>query len=300
MNALVTGGTGFVGNILVTLLCARNDRVTVVTRNPETVRSARAGVKYERLEPALSNVSAFDAVVHLAGEPIADKRWNDAQKRRLWDSRIGSTKQIVEAIAKSPRKPRVLLCASAVGYYGDRGEELLDESAGPADNFLGRLCVAWEAEARKAEAHGVRVASIRIGVVLGRSGGALKKMVPLFRLGLGGPLGSGRQWWPWVHVNDLCALILFAIDEPGARGALNGVSPGIVRNREFARTLGRVLSRPAILPAPRFALRLALGEIAIVLTESQHCTPKRALELGFRFAHPDLESALRNLLNKAR
>jgi uncharacterized protein len=295
MRVLVTGGTGFVGGRLVAMLCARGDQVTIVTRTPRAPREPRAGVEYEAWLP---DVSRFDAIVHLAGESVVAKRWNEKQKSRLWSSRVDSTRELVGAIAKSKQRPKVLVCASAVGYYGDRGEEVLLESSPPAGTFLARLCVAWEAEAAKADAHGVRVASIRIGMVLGQGGGALKSMLPVFKLGLGGPFGDGRAWLPWIHVDDLCALIVFAIDDERARGAFNAAAPGIVQNREFARTLGRVLSRPAFLPVPGFALKIALGEVGAVLIASQRCVPARARELGFEFAHPDLEPALRDVVRE--
>ena len=295
MHVLVTGGTGFVGGRLVEMLCERGDHVTIVTRTPKAPREPRAGVEYEAWLP---DVSRFDAIVHLAGESVVGRRWNEKQKSRLWTSRVDSTRELVGAIAKSKQRPKVLVCASAVGYYGDRGAEVLLESSPPADTFLARLCVAWEADAAKAGPQGVRVASIRIGVVLGRGGGALKSMLPVFRLGLGGPFGDGQAWVPWIHVDDLCALIVFAIDDERARGAFNAAAPGIVQNGEFARTLGRVLSRPAFLPVPGFALKIALGEVGSVLTASQRCVPARARELGFEFAHPDLEPALHDVVHE--
>lgn len=295
MNVLVTGGTGFVGNILVNLLCARSDRVTVLTRNPERSRSARAGVVYAAWPV---DVSKFDAVVNLAGAGVLDRRWNDAYKSELRASRIDLTRRLVDAIAASPKRPRVLVSASAVGYYGDRGEEILPETAPAGSDFLARLCVDWEAEAQKAAQHGVRVATVRIGLVLGSHGGALEQMTPIFKLGLGGPFGSGKAWFPWIHVNDLAALMIHAIGNESVSGALNAAAPGIVRNKEYAATFGRVLSRPAFLPVPSFALRLALGEVARVLTASQRAVPERTLASGFAFQFPELGPALRNLLHK--
>jgi uncharacterized protein (TIGR01777 family) len=296
MYVLVTGGTGFVGNILTSLFCARNDRVVIVTRNPERARTARAGVTFERWLP---DVSRFDAVVHLMGEPIVGKRWTPEQKRLLASSRIDSTQDLVKAIEKSQKKPRVLVSASAVGWYGDRGEETLTESSAPARDFLGDLCVRWEASADPAEALGVRVVHPRIGIVLGRYGGVLSKALPIFKLGLGGPLGPRKAWFPWVHVQDLARFILFAIDDGRVHGSYNLVAPGIVRQGEFSSTLGRVLSRPAILPAPKFALKLALGEVANAITASQRVVPERTLASGFEFKHPTLEAALENALQKA-
>lgn len=293
MNVLVFGGTGFVGGILVNLLCARNDRATIVTRNPETARTARVGVSISGWP---QDCSRHEAVVNLAGASVSARRWNAEYKRELVSSRVDFTRRIVETIARSPKRPRVLVNASAVGYYGDRGEEELPESAAPAQGFLPELCVAWEREALKAEELGVRVVNLRIGIVLGRHGGALQKMVPIWKLGIGGPFGSGSMWLPWVHVNDCAGLALHAIDDDTVRGPLNAVSPGIVRNKEFARTLGKVLSRPAFLPVPPFALRLALGEFAAQLLASEKVVPQAALASGWRFQWNELEPALKNCL----
>ncbi len=295
MNVLVTGGTGFVGNQLVNLLCARGDRVAIVTRNPDRARTARAGVSYVGWPP---DPGRHQAIVHLAGANIAGRRWNDAYKEELRASRVDRTRELVAALASAATKPRVLVSISAVGYYGDRGSEELTEDSAPGDDFLARLCVDWEAEALRAEGHGVRVVIVRLGVVLGRRGGALESLLPIFKLGLGGPIGGGRGWFPWVHVNDAAGLMLFAIDREDVRGAVNAVAPGIVDQRAWARTLGRVLSRPAFLPVPRLALRIVLGEVADALAASQRCVPGRALALGYGFQHPELEPALRGLLHK--
>jgi len=293
MNVLVTGGTGFVGGILVNLLCARNDRATIVTRRPEEGRTARVGVSFAGWLPDLSR---HEAVVNLAGASVSARRWNEAYKRELVESRVDRTRALVQALGKCDKRPRVLVNASAVGYYGDRGDELLDEDSAPASGFLPDLCVAWEREALEAERHGVRVVNLRIGIVLGRFGGALEKMAPIFKLGLGGPFGAGAMWLPWIHVNDCAGLVLHAIDDESLRGAVNAVSPGVVRNKEFARTLGKVLSRPAILPVPPFALKLAVGEFAAQLLASERVAPKQALASGYRFQWPELEPALKNCL----
>ena len=296
MNVLVTGGTGFVGNILVNRLCARDDRATIVTRTPERARTARVGVAYERWLP---DVSRFDAIVHLMGESVAGKRWNDSVKRELAASRVDATRKLVDAIATLPasaRRPRVLISASAVGYYGSRGDEILTESSSSADTFLGRMCVDWEREAARATDLGVRVVHLRIGIVLGRSGGALAKMTPIFRLGLGGALGWRRAWFPWIHVDDVCGMILFALDHDAARGPWNAAAPGIVTNHEFASTMGRVLSRPAIFAVPHLALRVAVGQVADALVSSQCVVPERAVAAGYSFRFPELEPALRHLL----
>ncbi len=299
MNVLVTGGTGFVGNILVNLLCARSDRVTILTRHPERYRSARAGTQYASWPV---DVSRFDAVVNLAGAGILDRRWNDAYKAELHASRVDLTQQIVTAMGAAiqggAKGPRVLVSASAVGYYGDRGEELLPESAPPNDDFLARLCVDWEAAANQATHYGARVAIVRIGLVLGSQGGAMKQMVPLFKWGLGGPFGTGKAWFPWIHVNDLANLMIHALTHDAVSGVLNGTAPGIVRNKDFVKTLGRVLHRPAILPVPPFALRIVLGEVGSTLTAGQHTVPEHTLASGFAFQFPELEPALRNVLQR--
>jgi len=295
MKVLVTGGRGFVGNFLTGLIVARGDRVTVVSRRPESVRTARVNVEVAGWLPDLSK---FDAVVHLAGEPVFGARWNDAQKERIRASRVDSTRRIVAALAEADPRPRVLVCASAVGYYGDRGDEVLGEDAPAGGDFLAGVCREWEAAAQEARGAGVRPVSARIGVVLGLGGGALPRLARPVRLGLGGTIGRGRQWMSWVHVKDLGRLILHAIDTESLEGPLNATAPQPVTNRELTRTLGRLLRRPTLLPAPPFALRLALGEVARLLTDSQRCSADKALASGFEFGFPALDGALRQLLHR--
>jgi hypothetical protein len=239
----------------------------------------------------------MDAVVHLAGETIAG-RWTPEKKRKIYDSRVLGTRNLVEGLTRldAQEKPKVLVSASAVGYYGDRGDERLTEEAPPSEGFLSKVCQDWEREARRAEELGLRVVRLRFGIVLGPGGGALQTMLPLFKLGLGGPLGSGRQWWSWVHLDDVVGLITFALENEAFSGAVNATAPNPVRQREFARTLGRVLRRPAALPAPAFALRLALGEFAGELLASTQAIPQKAQEMGYRFKYPELEGALRQIL----
>ena len=291
MNVLVAGGTGFVGRRLSKALQQRGDVVTAVTRDPARAQAnGLPGVGYRGWLPDLSG---YDAVVNLAGEPIFAHRWNARVRQELHDSRILSTRRIVDALHAASPRPAVLVNASAVGFYGDRGEEPLPETAGPGGDFMATLCSAWEAEAARSP---VRTVVVRIGVVLGEGGGALATMLPIFRLGVGGPIGLGRQWFSWVHADDLVALILFAIDEPAARGPLNGVSPGVVRNAEFSHALGRALHRPAFLPVPPLALRLKFGAVADVLTASQRCVPEAAQRLGFAFGHREIGPALQAVL----
>jgi len=292
-RVLLTGGTGFVGQRLQGALVASGHTLSVVTRSPERRRSASAGVSFE---PWLPDLARQQAVVHLAGEPIFGKRWNAAVKAEILASRVDSTRRLVEAMRSADPRPEVFVCASAVGYYGDRGDEQLTESAAPGSTFLSQVCQAWEAEALRAEELGVRVVRVRIGVVLGAGGGALARMLLPFKLGAGGPIGSGRQWFPWVHLRDLAELIVRAVDDPALAGPLNAVAPEQVTNRDFARALGRALHRPAFLPTPAFALRLALGEVTDVLLESQRCVPEAAQEAGFSFRFPGLDAALADIV----
>jgi uncharacterized protein len=293
VNVLVAGGTGFVGRRLSKALQQRGDVVTVVTRDPAAARTRELpGVSYRGWLPKLDG---YDAVVNLAGEPIFGRRWNAQVRQELHDSRILSTRRIVEALQAASSRPGVLVNASAVGFYGDRGEEPLPETAGPGGDFMATLCSAWEAEAARSP---VRTVVMRTGVVLGEGGGALATMLPVFRLGIGGPIGLGRQWFAWVHADDLVALILFAIDEPAARGPLNGVSPGVVRNAAFSRALGRALHRPAIFPVPPIALRLKFGAVAEVLTASQRCVPEAPTRLGFAFRFTEIGPALQDVVGR--
>ncbi len=298
---LVTGGTGFIGQALCTTLRDRGQTFTALARRPERAKAGLAGVKEAwkwrpKMEPApLAAVQGAGAVVHLAGESVAG-RWDALKKRAIRDSRIVGTRHLVEAIGEAKSKPGVLVCASAVGYYGDRGDEELTEEAVAGSDFLADVCQAWEAEARRAEEFGVRVVSLRTGLVLGRGGGALKQMLLPFKLGLGGPLGSGKQWMPWVHLDDVVGIILHAIEQPRVRGPVNATAPTPVRNLEFSKTLARVLHRPAFLPVPAFGLKVLLGEFADVLLASQRVLPKRTQELGYSFRYPALEAALQATL----
>jgi len=237
-------------------------------------------------------IDGADAVINLAGEPIAGKRWSPSQKVVLRTSRIKATQSIVEAIGKSKVKPKTLISGSAVGYYGARGDEGLDEDGQPGSDFLSRLCLDWENEAKKAESWGVRVTLLRTGIVLAKGAGALQKMVPPFKMFAGGPLGKGQQWMPWIHVDDEVALIEFLLDRPDAHGAFNGTAPNPVTMAEFARTLGHVLHRPSWLSVPPSVLALTVGEMADMLLTGQRALPCAALKLGFQFKYPRLVDAL--------
>ncbi|MFM7206946.1 MAG: TIGR01777 family oxidoreductase [Planctomycetaceae bacterium] len=299
MKALVTGGTGMVGRRLLTLL----DGPTVLSRDAERAsrslgRAAGRVVGWDPLAgPAPAEAfEGVDAVIHLAGESVAERRWSAAQKARIRDSRVIGTRNLVEGIRRAGSKPAVLVSASAVGYYGNRGDEELTEAASPGHDFLADVCIAWEREAAAAEALGVRVVTARTGVVLGAGGGALAKMLTPFKLGAGGPLGNGRQWMPWIHVDDLARLYVHAAGHASIRGPMNSVAPHPVRNAEFTKALGRQLRRPAFMPAPYIGLRLLFGEFAQVLFDSQRVIPAVALETGFAFQYPEIADALRQIL----
>jgi len=244
--------------------------------------------------PRTASIEEADAVIHLSGEPVA-QRWTAEAKRRIRDSRVGSTERLVEAISKLARRPACLVCASAVGYYGSRGDEILEESSPPGNGFLPEVCAAWEKAAEEAADLGVRVVSIRIGMVLDKRGGALGRLLAPFRAGVGGRLGSGRQWMSWIHVGDLAELFRFVIDRP-LKGALNGVAPFPVSNAEFTQELARALKRPALLPVPEFALKALLGDMAEIVLASQRVVPRAAEGAGFRFRFPQLGPALGDLL----
>jgi uncharacterized protein (TIGR01777 family) len=251
-------------------------------------------------EPApAAAFTGVDTVFHLAGEPVAEGRWTAAKRQRIESSRVLGTRHLVSTLAQLSPRPAVLVCASAIGYYGERGDELLEESAEPGTGFLAQVCRGWEAEALRAEQHGVRVVLARLGLVLAPRGGALARMLLPFRLGVGGKLGSGRQWMSWVQLADVMGLLLHAATRPELRGPLNVVSPAPVTNAEFTRALGRALGRPTLLTVPRFALSVALGEVSEVLLESQRVVPRVALETGYEFVYPELGAALRECLTGA-
>ena len=300
MNVVVTGATGWLGVPLVAGLRARGDAVTVLTRDPTRARERLGDVtavaaELETPGPWRDALAGADAVVHLAGEPIAGKRWDARQKQILRDSRVESTRTLVEAFAT--HRPRVFASASGADYYdfasgpGDFDDDEVGESDPPADTFLGRLCRDWEAEAAAAERLGVRVVRMRTGVVLG-AGGALAKMTTPFKLFVGGRIGSGRQWFSWIHRDDAVAAYLTAIADDRYTGPLNLVAPHTVRNAELAKALGKVTHRPSWLPVPAFALRAAVGELADYLLNGRRVVPKRLTELGFTWRYPTLADAL--------
>ncbi len=290
MRALVTGATGFIGRRLVSKL----EGPVVLSRDP------RSGVPWNPVAgpPPAEAFRDVQVVFHLAGDPVAEGRWTAEKKERIRQSRVLGTRHLVQAIESLSVRPRVLVSASAVGVYGDRGDEVLDESAAPGADFLAEVCRAWEAEACRARDLGVRVVTIRTGIVLGK-GGALAKMLLPFRIGLGGRLGSGTQWMPWIHIDDEIGLLLHAAERDEVAGPMNASAPEPVSNLEFARTLGRVLRRPAILPAPRAALGLAFGaEKAAMLLGSQRAVPRAAERTGYRFRFSQIEPALRAVVDE--
>lgn len=296
MHYLITGGTGFIGRALCRELLRREQRVTVLTRSRQSAAGVLpGGVKaIERLDEIRQDVPG--AIINLAGENLAAARWNEARKQRFVASRVETTRALVDFMRRTARRPRVLVSGSAIGWYGARGDEELTEDSAPGDEFQSRLCRVWEEEALKAETLGVRVCRVRTGIVLGDGGGPLAKMLPPFKLGLGGPIGSGRQWMSWIHRSDLIALMLWLAQNEWASGAFNGTAPHPVGNREFARVLGAVLHRPALMPMPGYALKLLVGEMAHLLLTGQRVLPARAGQLGFAFQYPRLDTALAEIL----
>lgn len=297
MRVLITGGTGLIGRALCKALLADGHHVTVLTRRPELLR--------KRCGPDVLPMAAlgqwwhdqqYDAVINLAGEPIFDRKWTGQQKRRIWTSRVRLTEELVQRIVHADRKPAVLLSGSAIGYYGNRGDVPLNENSGNGDDFGAKLCAAWEQAARRARNSDVRVCLLRTGAVLSRDGGMLARMLPAFRLGLGARLGDGRQWLSWIHIDDYVAMVQELLANPKASGAYNMTAPSPVTNAEFTATLASLLHRPAPFAAPAWLLRLALGERSALLLEGQKVLPTGIEQLGYRFAHPRLDEALRSLL----
>lgn len=298
----ITGATGLIGTRLVAALKARGDDITVLSRSAGRA-AERLGVAAVGWDPKAGPAPAEaldgrDAVVNLAGAPVA-QRWSAKVKQDIHDSRVLGTRNLVAALgALGDARPGVLVSASAVGYYGAHGDEEIAETAPPGHDFLADVCVAWEREAQAAEELGVRVAIIRTGVVLDADGGALAKMLTPFKLGVGGPVAGGGQYMPWIHVDDLVAMYVAAIDDGRWTGAYNGTAPTPVTNAVFSKALGRALHRPAFSPVPSFALRLLYGEMAEIVTEGQRAVPERALAAGFAFAHADLDEALQSALGR--
>jgi uncharacterized protein len=296
MKVTVTGATGRIGRHLVQALKERGDEVTALSRNPERARE-QLGVEAfawdlkEEAAPAAA-LAGRDAIVHLAGEDIA-QRWTKEAKAEIVDSRERGTRHLVHAIFEAEPRPKALICASASGYYGPHGDEIVDESGAPGDDWLADVVARWERQADTAKI-GIRTVIVRAGIVLMKGGGALEKMLPPFKAGVGGPVAGGKQYMPWIHVDDLVGIYLAAIDHPTFDGAINGSAPEPATNKEFSKALGRALNRPAVAPVPAFSLKLLYGEMAQIVLSGVRMVPGRAAELGYEFKHPDLDEALRS------
>lgn len=299
MHILLTGGTGLIGRRLCKHWLAQGHQLTVLSRKPDDVaRLCGANVRGIGHFDDIGS-QHVDAVINLAGAPIADRPWTRKRKILLWDSRITLTEQLVTWLERREQKPDVLISGSAVGWYGDGGERELDENAQPvSEDFASRLCIAWEETAQRAETLGIRVVLVRTGLVLADEGGMLQRLLPPFKMGMGGPIGNGRQWMPWVHIEDQIALIDFLMNRDDARGPYNACAPSPARNRDFAKTLASVLHRPSFMPMPAVALRVLLGELSILLLGGQRARPDRLQEAGFTFRFTDLRAALENLLGR--
>lgn len=298
MNITITGGTGFIGRRLIARLLAGNHSLHLL------VRQARIGLGPQvqcsiwnalDIEPAPESLAEADAVIHLAGEPVS-QRWTPAAKRRILESRVEGTRRLIEALSRQSRRPSVLVCASAVGFYGSRGDEILTESAAPGEGFLTDVCTVWEKTADTAVNLGMRVVKLRTAMTLGKEGGALAQMLTPFRWGVGGKVASGEQWISWIHVEDLVELIQFSVESAGLCGPVNATAPNPVTNSVFTKELAAALHRPAFLTLPAAVLQGVYGEMAEIVLASQRALPQAALAAGFRFRYPDLGAALRDLL----
>jgi len=304
MNVVVTGATGFIGRALCAALAAAGHPYTALSRDPERAEGRLPrGARVLAWDPNQVGewqeaIAEADAVVNLAGTPITGRRWSSEYKQQLRNSRLDATRAVTDALKASERENLVLINVSAVGYYGDQGSKTVTEQTPPGQDFLARLCVDWEAEARRAEQYEVRVVLPRIGIVLGEGGGALERMIPAFKWFAGGPLGSGRQWVSWIHLDDVVGMMLWALDKTNVKGPLNCTAPNPVTMREFASALGKALHRPSLAPVPAFALRLLVGEMADALLSGQRALPEVATRLGYRWKYSTLEPALRAIFSK--
>lgn len=296
MNVLITGGTGFIGKALSRELSSSGHNVTITTR-----RQTASKEEFTWKPPAFippDTISDIDAVINLAGESIASGRWTKARKERILSSRIDTTHAIVQSMKNANPKPKILISASAIGYYGAYGDEYVTEDTPSADDFLANVCKAWEAEALKAEELGVRVVTVRIGGVLESDGGALPKMIIPFKFFLGGPVGSGKQWFSWIHRDDIIGIIKYALENESVSGPVNLTAPQPVTNKEFSSALGRALHRPSRLAVPGFMVKLTLGELGNILLTGQRVLPDKALKAGYQFKYPDVDGALRAIFSK--
>ncbi len=300
MRVIITGGAGLIGNALTKSLTADGHEVIILTRSARRA-SPNELVRFALWDAASADgwghlADGADAIVNLAGEGIADGRWSEARKQRIYASRVSAGKAVMQALRQATAKPKTLVQSSAVGYYGSRHDELLTEASAPGADFLAQVCFDWEASTAAAESLGIRRTVIRTGIVLSNDGGAWPKVVLPFKLFAGGPMGSGKQFWPWIHIDDEVRAIRFLLEREDARGVFNLTAPNPLTNKEFASTLGKVMGRPALMPAPSPALKLALGDMSAVLLDGQRAVPAHLQTMGFRFKYPELEAALRNLL----
>jgi len=297
---LITGGSGFIGSRLVPVLIDQGHDVTVLTRNPDkTALHFNHDVTTIKQLNLLNDTDVFDVVINLAGQGITDKRWTPGIKKQLRESRIITTQKLIRYLQAAKKKPECFISGSAIGYYGNQGDKLVDEQMSGDSSFSSKLCFDWEHEAQQAEVLGIRTCYLRTGIVLGKKGGALAKMLPAFKLGLGGPMGNGRQWMSWIHINDLIGLILHVIHNKDIKGVINGTAPNPVTNKVFSSTLASVLKRPAFLPMPAFVLKLMLGEMAEeLLLSGQRVIPKKILDAGYDFQYAELENALSEVVQK--
>jgi uncharacterized protein (TIGR01777 family) len=302
MKILITGGTGFVGTQLTSRLIQDDQEVTILTRSLKGSRGASTGISYLEGDPTKKGpwqeaIKDHDVVINLAGASIFAK-WTEEHKQAIRESRVSTTRNIVEGISSHSQKQFTLFSTSAVGYYGFHGDEELTEESPHGEDFLARIAVEWEEEALKAKDKGVRVVITRFGIVMGEKGGALSQMIPLFKKYVGGPIGSGKQWFSWAHIKDLAEAFVFLLKHPEIAGPVNVCSPNPVRNKDLAKALGRILHRPSFIPAPGFMVKLVLGEFGSVILEGQRVIPRRLLENGFVFQYPDIEKALRGIVGQ--
>jgi uncharacterized protein len=301
MRVLVTGASGLIGSAVCDALLARGDALVGLTRDPERARATNPTVTWHAWNPALERPPAealegVDRVINVIGEEI-NQRWTEEAKRRIRDSRVQATRNLVQAISSADPRPKVLVSQSAVGYYGDRGDAIVDEETAAGSSFDAGVCVDWEAEAREAKNAGLRVIVTRSAPILDKRAGLLKQLLPPFKLGLGGPIAGGSQYLPWIHIDDEVRILLWALDDERVSGTINASAPEPVTNREFSRTLGRVLRRPAVMPVPKLAVAVMRGgELADTVAGGQRVIPRRALDLGFEFRYRELEPALRAAL----
>jgi uncharacterized protein (TIGR01777 family) len=295
MNLLITGGTGFIGSALCSRLLAENHTLVVLSRHPEGIKPP---IKAIANLADLKDSDHFDVVINLAGEPIANKRWSEQQKHQIFSSRINTTQQLVSYFKRLKNKPQLFLSGSAIGYYGiDKTDNVIDEKDGGDDSFSSALCQQWETAALKAEDLGIRTCLLRTGIVLGKNGGALSKMLPLFKICLGGEIGGSKQWMSWIHIDDLIGIILHCINHDSVQGAINGTSPNPVTNQVFTQTLGAVLKRPLLLPMPALIVKLLMGQMGEeLLLAGKKIVPKKALDSGYRFKYTALEQALTDIV----